>query len=111
MTINIKVTKAEITPSIKSYINKNMAKLDKFLRSENNIHVELQHEPKHKSGLVCRAEVTVTPGALFYADARGNDFFEAIDLCMPKIKEQLLRNKDRKISQRRRLGAERKGTA
>lgn len=108
VNINYKVTNATISDSEKEYILKNLSKLDKFLRSENKIRVELESEPRHHTGLKFRAEVVIYPRPGIYAEARGNDFFEAIDLCMPKIKEQLMKGKDKKISLRRKLGAQRK---
>ncbi|MEK7652097.1 MAG: ribosome-associated translation inhibitor RaiA [Patescibacteria group bacterium] len=108
MSVTIKKTNAKVSPSELNYVNKNLEKLKKFLRPENNIHVELQNTTKHKTGLIARAEVTIMPKPGIYADAYGNDFFEAIDLCLPKIKEQLMKSKDKVVSQRRRLGAQRK---
>ncbi|MHB8871156.1 MAG: hypothetical protein G01um101477_322 [Candidatus Doudnabacteria bacterium Gr01-1014_77] len=108
MSVTIKKTNAKVSPSELDYVNKNLEKLKKFLRPENKIHVELQNTTKHKTGLVARAEVTIMPKPGIYADAFGNDFFEAIDLCLPKIKEQIMKTKDRIVSQRRRLGAQRK---
>lgn len=110
MSVTIKKTNAKVSASELAYVNKNLDKLRKFLRSENNIHVELQNTTKHKTGLIARVEVTIMPKPGIYADAFGNDFFEAIDLCIPKIKEQLMKNKDKIVSQRRRLGAQRKGS-
>lgn len=39
-----------------------------------------------------------------YAEAVAGDFYEAMDLVIPKITEQMRRGKDKKISLRRRLG-------
>ncbi len=107
-TVNIKATNTKISASVNDYIAKNIAKIEQFLRPEHKIHIELESEPKHKTGLKFRAEVTIMPGSEIFAEARGNDFYEAIDLCMPKVKKQLMRSKDKAISSRREEGAARK---
>ena len=101
MNINIKATNTTLTPAIKKDIQDKMAKLSKFLRPEDKIHVEVEVEKKHKSGLVQRAEITIRPHG-HYAEARGVDFYAALDLAIPKILEQLAKKKDKMVSERRR---------
>lgn len=100
--VNIKVTNAKVSASVKEYLNSNIAKLSKFLREENILHAELEQEAKHKTGLIYRAEITIMPNSEVYAEAYGADFFEAIDLLIPKVKEQLTKLKDKRVSLRRR---------
>lgn len=100
MNINIKATKMTLTPAIKSFVEEKLGTLSSFLKSEDKIRVELEFNKKHHSGLVFRAEVDVQPHG-HYAEARGNDFYESFDLMIPKIKEQLAKEKDRIISKRR----------
>ena len=106
--ISIKATNTKLTDSMVDYATKKLSVLDDFLRSENKVHVELGYEATHNEGERFSAEVTVLPKPGHYAEARGKDLYEAIDLCVPKIKEQLVRGKDRKVSLRRREGAARK---
>lgn len=100
--VNIKTTNTKITPSIKEYLNSNISKLNRFLREENIVHAELEQQTKHKSGLIYRAEITIMPKSEVYAEAHGGDFYEAIDLLIPKVKEQLTKLKDKRVSLRRR---------
>jgi ribosomal subunit interface protein len=106
--INIKATNTKLTDSMVDYVTKKLAVLDDFLRTENKVHVELGFEATHSEGERFSAEVTVLPKPGHYAQARGKDLYEAIDLCVPKIKEQLVRGKDKKVSLRRSEGAARK---
>jgi ribosomal subunit interface protein len=108
-SVNLKVTHTVLSESVRQYAQKNIDKLQKYLRPENKVHLELGAETKSKAGLRYRAEITIMPKSEIYADAYGHDLFEAIDLLMPKVKEQLMKNKDKAISQRRKLGAQRKG--
>ena len=100
MKINIKATNTTLTPSIKDAIEKKLGGLAKFLRPENTIYIELEVDKKHKSGLVYRTEIKITPHA-FFADARADDFYAALDLTLPKIREQMVKYKDKKITKHR----------
>jgi ribosomal subunit interface protein len=103
MSITIKATNTTLTQAIKNAISDKFSVLDMFLRSEDKIHVEAEVDKKHKSGLVYRVEVTIKPHG-HYAEARGNDFYEAVDLLIPKIKSQFTKAKAKKISLRRKDG-------
>ena len=103
MNITIKATNTTLTDAIRSNISGKLEVLQKFLRPENNIHVELAEDIKHKSGEFFRVDVSISPSGV-YARARANDFYEAIDLVLPKLTQQLSKNKDKKISLRRKLG-------
>lgn len=90
-----------LSPAVKDYISQKLAGLEKFVRPEEKIRVEVEMDKKHKSGKVFRAEVDMQPHG-HYAEARGSDFYEAFDLLIPKIKEQLTKEKDKRVSLRRR---------
>lgn len=101
MNINIKATKTTLTPSIRQYIEEKLKYFSKFIRSEEKIRVEIEVDKKHKTGLVFRVEIDIQPHG-HYAEARGSNFYEAFDLLIQKIKEQILKEKDKKVSLRRR---------
>lgn len=101
MNINIKATNTTLTPAIRAYVEDKLQHLARFVKPEDKIRVEIEVEKKHKSGLVFRAEIDIQPHGHF-ADARGNDLYEAMDLMVPKIKDQLAKQKDKKITLRRR---------
>lgn len=105
--INIKATHLTLNQSETDYVTKKMQTFFKFLYDDNDIHVELGAD-KHHSGDKFRAEITISPKPGIYAEATGEDIYAAIDLCVPKIKEQLAKQKDKRVAQRRRLGSERK---
>ena len=100
MNLTIKATKTTLTPSIKTTITDKLQVLERFLRSEDKIHVELEVNKRHASGELFRVEVTIHPHG-YFADARGSDFYEALDLVLPKVKEQMVKAKDKRISNRK----------
>ncbi len=106
--VNVKFTNTNPSESVREYVEEHIGKLSNFLREENKIYVELETDPNF-DGPKHRAEIVIQPNSEIFAEARGNDFHEAIDLLMPKIREQLLKEKDKKVSDRRWEGAERKG--
>jgi putative sigma-54 modulation protein len=104
MNINIKATNTTLTDGIRASIEDKLSVLEKFLRSEDVVYVEVDEDTRHTSGQFHRAEIRIQPHG-HYAEARGNDFYEALDLVIPKIREQLTKEKDKRISLRRRLGS------
>lgn len=104
MNIDIKATNTTLTPAIRSAVEDKLSVMEKFLRPEDKIRVEVEFDLKHTGTGAYRAEVHIQPRG-FYADARGNDFYEALDLVIPKIKDQLVKYKDKRVSLRRRLGS------
>ncbi|HMR55153.1 MAG TPA: ribosome-associated translation inhibitor RaiA [Candidatus Doudnabacteria bacterium] len=103
MKINIKATNTTLTPTIKSNVESKLSVIEKFTRPEDVIYVELAEDTHHQSGMFFRVDIQISPHGI-YADANGNDFYEALDLVIPKIQTQLTKSKDKKISLRRRLG-------
>lgn len=104
MNINIKATNTTLTDAIRSNVSEKLEPIEKFLRPEDVIHLELAEDRHHNSGQFFRVDIQISPRG-FYADARGNDFYEAMDLLIPKINQQMRREKDKTISLRRRIGS------
>lgn len=103
MNIIIKATNTTLTDAIRQTIESKLLPIESFLRPEDKVHVEIEEDTKHKSGLFSRVEINIAPHG-YFADAVGNDFYEAMDLVLPKIKQQITKQKDKRLSLRRRIG-------
>lgn len=102
MSIIIKAKNTTLTPSIKEVIEEKISTLDVFLKPEHKIRVEIEIEKRHKTGLTSKVEIDIQPNG-YFAEGRAADFYGALDLALPKIKEQMAKAKDKKITQRRKI--------
>jgi putative sigma-54 modulation protein len=103
MNLNIKATKTTLTPSLQADIENKFSVLEDFLRDEDQLYVEVEARASKDNSQEFRAEVSIKPAG-HYAEASGSDVYEAIDLLLPKIRQQLSRKKDKEVSLRRKLG-------
>jgi putative sigma-54 modulation protein len=103
MNINIKATHLELTPAIKEYIEEKIGNLEKYITA-TDARVEIDRDQHHHTGLVFRAEVNMFMGGkLIRAEARAEDIYAALDLTIPKLKEQITKFKNKKSSVNRSL--------
>ena len=105
MNINLKATNFELTPAIREYAEKKVNGLEKFIhRTDESVQawVEVGRTTSHHlKGGVYRAEIQIhIPhyGKGVRAESVGETLNEAIDGAHDKIKLELEKVKDRKIS-------------
>ncbi len=102
MNISIKGTNFKLTPSVKEYVEEKIGNLGKFLEF-SEARVELGRDKHHQTGDVFRAEVTMLAGGkLIRADHSSDDIYASIDLVIPKLKEQISKFKDKRVTLARR---------
>ena len=99
MKINIKATGIELTPAISSYVEKRLAKIEKYLGSMDSVFaIELgritQH---HKHGEVYKAEVKISgAGANYYAVKESSDLYAAIDEVRDEVIHEITKDKGKR---------------
>lgn len=102
MNISIKTTHVDLTPSIRQYVEEKIGHLEKFIQA-SEAHVELRRDQHHQSGPVFGVDITlIVGGKIMYAQSEAEDIYAAVDLLIPKLKEQIVKFKDKKASLWRR---------
>jgi len=102
MNISIKATHVELTPPIKEYIEEKIGGLAKYITAQE-AHVEIARDKHHKTGLVFHSDINLILGnKIMHAEAEAEDAYAAIDLLIPKLKEQIGKFKDKKQTLQRR---------
>lgn len=92
----------DLTDSLKNYAESKVAGLAKYLNAQD-AHIELERLKKHKSGMVFRAEIKITAGKkVMWADTAAEDIYSAVDLVIPKLKEQMTKFKDKRATLQKR---------
>ena len=110
MNIQIKTTGGfSLTPSIKEYVDKRIAGLEKFLNNDPTAFcsVDLSRTTAHhKNGDIFRAEIRiVAKNRDLYASSEKTDLYLAIDTTRDEIARKLASLKEKRISFVRRGGA------
>lgn len=100
--ISFKGTHTKLPEEIEDYVEAKFQTIAKFMHEEDKVYVELEHDRKNKSGKKFRIDITIRPNFKAYAEARGNDFHEAVDLAIPKIKAQLAKAKEKSKAKRKK---------
>lgn len=102
MNIAIKATHLDLTPAIKEYVEEKIGHLEKFIVAQE-AHIELARDTHHHTGLVFRADINLMVGnKIMHAGSEAEDAYSAIDLLIPKLKEQIGKFKDKRQTMQRR---------
>ncbi|MCL4400208.1 ribosome-associated translation inhibitor RaiA [Patescibacteria group bacterium] len=108
MKINIESTGLDLTPSIKTYIEKKLAPLGRIIKrfetkGEITAFVEVGRSTKHhKHGDVFRASIDIEmPGKKLFSENESPDLRTAIDIVKNKIKDDIQKYKDKSTDKRK----------
>src|SRR3989338_6980176 len=108
MAVNIKTTNMQLPEALRNYVEDKLSNLERHLpNAPTNIDVELDHQTRHNSGPIFRCEIMYAfprEKHILRAESTETDMYAAIDTCMPKIKEQLDKEWDKRDTLARRGG-------
>ena len=91
MKFNIRGKKLEVTPSLKSYIEDKIGRLNKYFENPDNIEATVLIKV---SGINQVVEVTInTHGLILRGEESNKDLYASIDFVTDKIERQIRKNK------------------
>ena len=100
MKLNIRGEKTEITPSMKNYAEEKLDKLNKYLENSNEVTATILFKvygPKQK------VEITIPlQNYTLRVEEEGQDFYSVIDTSIDKLERQIVKNKTRIESKRKK---------
>jgi putative sigma-54 modulation protein len=93
----------KLNQTLQNYVAKKMEKISKLASLPiKSIKVELDADKNQKSGQIYRAEMSVQlPGKILKSGQKGYNMREAIDLCLPKLAEQVTKYKDKMLTKKK----------
>ena len=102
MNINIRGSKLEVTEAIQSYIEKRLAKLDKYFENPDEFTANVLIRTHGMKEIV---EVTIPiKKVILRAEEASDDLYKSIDLVSEKLERQIRKNKTR-MKQKRNIEA------
>lgn len=104
MNYNIRGENIEVTPAIREYVEKKIAKLERYFTEtpDASVHVNL----KVYSAKKCKVEVTIPMTQLVLrAEETNDDMYAAIDLIADKLERQIRKHKTKVNRKFREKGA------
>lgn len=110
MEVTIRGRNIEVTSRLQEYVEKKIGKLDRYLPTIDEAHMELAVEKTRSTQDRQVAQLTVrSKGAILRAEERNHDLYTAIDAVLDKMYRQIGRYKG-KHQDRARPGAEELGS-
>ncbi len=103
MRLQVKGKNVEVTPSIREYAEKKMAKLGKQLADQTQVEVELSEQRNPSIAESQVAEATIfTKGPTLRAREASRDMKASIDMLVDKLERQVKRYSERRKVEPRR---------
>ena len=98
MRINARGSKLEVTDAIRDYINKKIAKLDKYFENPDEYTANVLIKTIGNSQTV---EVTIPiRKVILRAEESSDDLYKSIDLVSEKLERQIRKNKTRLLNKK-----------
>lgn len=106
MEILINTHNFELTPNLRNHVEKKTARLDRYMPSLDEVHVELSSQSTRNADQRQVAQITIRDqrGTILRAEERNNDMFAAVDHVVDKLYRQIKRYRGKRIDSRRNSG-------
>ena len=103
MRLQVKGKNVEVTPSIREYAERKLAKLGKQLAEQTQVEVELSEQKNPSISASAVAEATVfTKGSTLRAREASPDMKASIDQLVEKLERQVKKYRERRTVEPRR---------
>jgi putative sigma-54 modulation protein len=100
--LNIYTRNLELTERLRTYVERKVARFDRYLPNLDNIRVDLSESNARDINRRMVAQITIyVPKAILRAEERASDIFAAIDTVMDKMYRRVERYKGRRKIVRR----------
>lgn len=108
MEISISTHNLELTPRLKTHVEKKTGRLDRYLPNLVDVRVELSSQNTRSAVQRQIAQITIrdTRGTILRAEERSNDMFAAVDEVVDKLYRQIKRYRGKRRQNRRGGGIE-----
>lgn len=107
MKTKIKATNINLTPYLEDLIKEKMADIAKLLKGEKVLIAEIEvglTSKHHQKGDIYRAEIQIeVPNKLLRAVSEKEDFRAALTDAKDEIGKQIIKYKDKKITDKKRI--------
>jgi len=102
--LNIHTRNLELTERLRTYVERKVARFERYLPNLDNIRVDLSESNARDANRRMVAQITIyVPKAILRAEERASDIFAAIDKVMDKMYRRVERYKGRRKTGRRGL--------
>ncbi len=99
MKITFVENKYKIAKRFKDVITEKLEKLDKYFGNDASVRVVCTKQNKTE-----KLEVTITnKGLLYRSEVSGMNMYENIDLALPKLEKQIVRNREKLTDKKRKV--------
>ncbi len=100
MKIEIVAKNYQVKEQLSEILEKKVAKLDKYFDEDSVCKIYLKQEKRE-----CKMELSINyKGSLIRAEAKGDNFYDTIDIVLPKIERQIYKYRS-KLESKLRQGA------
>ncbi len=94
--LNIHTRNLELTERLRTYVERKVARFDRYLPNLDNVRVDLSESNARDANRRMVAQITIyVPKAILRAEERASDIFAAIDTVMDKMYRRVERYKGR----------------